>query len=44
MDGSTYRLDTVQDLINYNNNVLKPAIGKPGFAKAGETQQAAYDR
>lgn len=44
MDGSSHRLDTVQDLINYNNNVLKPAIGKPGFAKPGETQQAAYDR
>ncbi|WP_049257807.1 autotransporter outer membrane beta-barrel domain-containing protein [Eikenella corrodens] len=44
MDGSSHRLDTVQDLINYNNNVLKPAIGTPGFANPGETQQAAYDR
>ena len=44
MDGSSHRLDTVQDLINYNNNVLKPAISTPGFANPGETQQAAYDR
>lgn len=44
MDGSIHQLNTVQDLINYNDNVLKPAIGQPGFAKPGETQQAAYDR
>ena len=44
MDGRSYRLNTVQDLIAYNDNVLKPAIGTPGFANPGETQQAAYDR
>ncbi len=42
--GNSYTLNTVQDLINYNDNVLKPAIGTPGFANSGETQQAAYDR
>ena len=42
--GNTYRLNTVQDLIDYNNNILKPAIGTAGFANPGETQQAAYDR
>ena len=42
--GVSHTLNTVQDLINYNNNVLIPAVGTPGFANAGETQQAAYDR
>lgn len=42
--GQTYTLNTVQDLINYNKNVLIPAVGTAGFANSGETQQAAYDR
>ncbi|WP_311420080.1 autotransporter outer membrane beta-barrel domain-containing protein [Kingella denitrificans] len=43
-NGANHVLNTVQDLADYNNNVLIPAIGTPGFANAGETQQAAYDR
>ena len=42
--GVSHTLNTVEDLANYNRDVLIPAVGTPGFANAGETQQAAYDR
>ncbi len=41
--GTSYNINSIADLQAFNE-ALKAAVGQPGFANDGETQQAAYNR